>query len=370
MTDYIILDTCIFRELGFKFYENIDYINLFGFSIATESEVIMSKIVAEEFFNQFKQELHKKKDAFSSSTSALKRHPFFEFDKKIDFNIDVEIEKTLVRFKKRIVNDPKYNQAITVLPDTKISGVQLTKFILNSRNLTANVQVRDYLIWDSLLTFAKQYGRDTVSRIGRKKITHEKSRVIFITKDNGYTQNSLFQDLKAKYGVQNLEVLSSIPQYLHQRGCNLSFFNKKLIIQKFTKERILKDLDKDINALITYINPIYNDGWEMSEVISRSITNINIEEFYSHLDAKDNKYRYVVHLKVYLDILYESPDLYDPHSRAEGGYYLETYDYQKRPKFTAPVLFMYEGLLDIKKESIKSVKMIDFLPWVYIYPKS
>ena len=370
MTDYIILDTCIFRELGFKFYENVDYINLFSFSIATEGEVIMSRIVAEEFLNQFKQELYKKKDVFNSSTSALKRHPFFEFEKKLNLNIDIEVEKSLVLFKKTLGNDPKFNQSITVLPDTKISGVQLTKFIINSRNSAANVQMRDYLIWDSLLVFAKEYSEDTLTKIGRKKIVHEKSRIIFITKDNGYTQNSLFQDLKAKHGVQNLEVLSSIPQYLHQRGWNLPFLTEKLISQKFTKERILKDLDKDINALITYINPMYDDGWEMSEVISRSITNINIEEFYSHLDSKDNKYRYVVHLKVYLDILYESPDIYDPHSRAEGGYYLETYDYQKRPKFTAPVLFMYEGLLDIKKESIKSVKMIDFLPWVYIYPKS
>lgn len=282
-------------------------------------------------------------------------------------NIDLEIEKSLKSFKDRIANDPKFNHGISILPDSKISGVQLTKFILDSKNSASNVQVRDYLIWDSLLAFAKENSRDTVSSIGRKKIVYQKSNIVFITRDNGYTTNPLFQKLKASYDVENIDVVASIPQYLSKRGWNLSFLTKKLIAQKITKDRILRDLDKDINCLITYINPIYNECFEMAEVISRSIEAIKIEEYYSHLDAKDNKYRYVVHLKVYLDVLFKRPDIYDPHARSDGARYLETYDIEKRPKFNAPVLFMYEGLLDLTRETIKSVKMIDFLPWAYLH---
>jgi len=367
MHDYIVLDTCILRELGFKFYENVDYVNLFSFSMATNGEVIISSIVEEEFLHHFKMELFKKKESYHASVNALKRHPFFEFHKQPDTNIDLEIEKSLKRFKERIVHDPKFNHGISVLPNTKISGFQLTKFILDSKNSAPNVQVRDYLIWDSLLAFAKENSTDIVSSIGRNKIVHKKSNIVFITKDNGYATNPLFQELKSSYGVENIDVVGSIPQYLSKRGWNLSFLTKKLIAQKITKERILKDLDKDINCLITYINPIFNECYEMAEVISKAIETIEIEEYYSHLDAKDNKYKYVVHLKVYLDVLFKRPDIYDPHARNEGARYLETYDIEKRPKFNAPVLFMYEGLLDVTKETIKSIKMIDFLPWVYLH---
>lgn len=65
MHDYIILDTCIFRELGLKFYENVDYVNLYSFSIATKGEVIISRIVAEEFLHHYKTELLKKKDSYT-----------------------------------------------------------------------------------------------------------------------------------------------------------------------------------------------------------------------------------------------------------------------------------------------------------------
>ena len=50
----------------------------------------------------------------------------------------------------------------------------------------------------------------------------------------------------------------------------------------------------------------------------------------------------------------------------EGSYGLNTFDTEGRPYFKAPILFIYRGLLNMEASSIKSVRFIDFLPFVYI----
>jgi hypothetical protein len=57
---YIILDTNIYRELGYDFYNKTDYKNLVRFSLASKNELVLCPIVEEEFISHFEEHLKKK----------------------------------------------------------------------------------------------------------------------------------------------------------------------------------------------------------------------------------------------------------------------------------------------------------------------
>lgn len=363
MTNYIIIDTCIFKELGFKFYENPDYINLLGFSIATESEVILSLVVAEEFSNHFKTEILKKQKAYNKTTKDLLREPLLKINPKTFVDIDNEVEKSIENFNQKIREDHN-GVPITIIQPTLIDSLELTKFILECRNSgISNIQVRDYLIWDSVLHFAKKYGKTEITKIGRRIIKSEPSLITFITKDTGF-QTQIFQDIRIKKGIENVEIMSSIPEYLHKRGFNLPFVTKELLLNKISLDRIYRDLSKDINSLLSYIIPITDQEYLDATTLSSKIEKVEIIEYYSYQEI-EGAFKFSAHLKVWLDVKFLKKNyLLDTTNHYES--YLQTFDSLGNPEFKAPVLFFYGGLLNIERKSIKSVKFVDFLPWVYI----
>jgi hypothetical protein len=278
MANYVILDTCIYRELGFKFYDNIDYKNIHGFTIATNGEVLLSTIVAAEFENQYTLELRKKVIHYRSSINALERDSYFDFKSEDFYDVTLKIESAKKLFREKLHNDPKHNVPISTLKSIKIDGLELTNFIINSKNEgVSNLQVRDYLIWDSILHFAKKNSKDRTTEIGLRKVTFEKSIVSFITKDNVFSDSSLFIALKSKYGIDNIEILNSIPEYLHKKGYNLPFVTPKLLLKRITAKRFLNDLEKDINALLTYISPKFtNQECESAIAIHKEIQDVEL----------------------------------------------------------------------------------------------
>ena len=45
---------------------------------------------------------------------------------------------------------------------------------------------------------------------------------------------------------------------------------------------------------------------------------------------------------------------------------LETYDELKRPYFKKPILFFYGGLVNVDRQTIKSVRFLDYMPVMYL----
>lgn len=372
MANYVILDTSIYRELGFKFNENVDYKNLCNFTMNTDGEVLLSNIVIEEFTNFYKESLKSKTNAFLKSSNDLKRDGFFESTDLKTIDVEKEFDKAIKKFRKTLSIDPVKKHRIAILKPTQIDGLELTKFILESReSKESNVQIRDYLIWDSILNFAFLESEDRIVKSGRRKIKYTKSILTFITRDKGFEENVLFKRLKENYGADNVEVEKSISNFLHKKGFNFNFITSELLIQKIKKERILKDLTKDIGALLSYVSGRYSSNCYDKKVEKSEIEKIEIIEYYTYKDSEDDKYKFIAHLKVFPNVVYEvdeegyNESLETNKTKTYLGN-LETYDNEKRPYFKEPILFMYGGLVNIERKTIKSIRFIDFLPWMYI----
>jgi len=367
MTNYVILDTSIYRELGLRFFENIDYINLCKFTEGIGSEVLISPIVFAEFQNHYETLLRKKTLELSNSFASLKRDVFFD----LNFNepsLIMNFENAIKSFQEKFLKNPnsKFGK-LRMVQNTYIDSLALTNFILECRNAgIERLQVRDYLIWQSIILKAQDAKENGFKRIYRKK-GEPKTEIYFIAKD-GIFKSQMFQDELLKNGIDNVFVFDSIPQLLHRKGFNLPFFNAELILSKITTTRIFKDFSTDLQCFLSYISPKFDDinieaKVQVAEILSREVI-----EYYSYLDNNDNKYKYITHLKVNVIVVYDKDIKY------KGGYsyvdylsYLETFDSHGRPYFNAPVLFIYEGLLDKEKETIKSVRFIDFMPDAFLH---
>ena len=368
----MILDTSIYRELGFKFNENIDYQNLCNFTMNTDGEVLLSNIVIEEFTNFYKESLKTKTNSYLKSTNDLKRDAFFKSPQLNSDDVEREFKKAIEKFRKTLSIEPVKKHRIAVLQPTQIDGLELTKFILESReSKESNIQIRDYLIWDSILNFAFLESEERIIKSGRRKIKFNKSIVTFITKDKGFEENVLFQRLQENYGVDNVKVEKSILNFLHKKGFNFNFITSELLLQKIKKERILKDLSKDIGALLSYVSGRYSSNCYEKKVEKSEIEKVEVIEYYTYKDSEDDKYKFIAHLKVFPNVVYEADEEGYNESleiNKEKTYLgnLETYDSEKRPYFKEPILFMYGGLVNIERETIRSIRFIDFLPWMYI----
>lgn len=373
MANYVILDTSIYRELGLKFYDNLDYKNLCRFTINTDGEVLLSNIVLEEFLNFYKTSLRQKINAVLKSNQDLARDPFFETKEIITTKLEKDYKKATDKFLNTVKSDPIHGHRISIVSPTMISGLELTKFILESKETKEhNVQIRDYLIWDSVLSFAKNVSEDRVTRIGKRKVTFKKCLISFITKDKGFEENELFQQLQKNYNIDNVEVEKSITAFLEKKGFYFNFITAGLIAQKITPKRILTDLSKDIGALLSYVSERYYKNCYEKDIIESEIERVEVIEHFTYLDSRDDKHKYTAHLKVWVRVVFEkdesgyreSLEIKKSNDNVYSG--LETYDEHQRPFFQKPLLFFYGGLVDIDKKSIKSIRFFDYMPDIYI----
>ena len=104
MAHYVVLDTSIYRELGFRFHENLDYRNLCSFTMNTDGEVLLSNIVLEEFCSFYETNLVSKIGALKKSENDLHRDPYFGTIKINTVEIDAEFEKALKNFRESVMN--------------------------------------------------------------------------------------------------------------------------------------------------------------------------------------------------------------------------------------------------------------------------
>jgi len=370
MANYVILDTSIYRELGLKFNEHIDYRNLCAFTMHTDGEVLLSNIVLEEFSSYYESNLNTKINAYIKSNKDLIRDPYFKSRDIIEKDLSIDLAKAVEYFRTTVQNDPIHEFRISVLKPTMISGLELTKFILLSKEMKdSNPQIRDYLIWDSILSFAKEVNEDRVEKFVGRKITYEKCIVTLISKDKGFEENVLFKDLYKQYNIDNVEVVKSIPEFLKKKGFYFNFITKSLIVKTITPKRILKDLSKDIGALLSYVSERYHRNCYEKKIEESVVENIEVLEHYTYIDSKDGKHKFTSNLKVWVRVVFEKDELgYIESLNTPKSMWgsLETYDELKRPYFKKPILFFYGGLVNVDRQTIKNVRFLDYMPDMYL----
>lgn len=372
MATYVIFDTCIYRQLGIKFQDNLDYRNFCGFLVATDNEMLVSEIVVKEFVGFYSKQLENKISNYQNSINNLIRDPFIDTDTLKVKSLEKAKNHAIEKFREAILNDPNHGHPFARIQTVDIPSLNLVDFIIDSNNKgIKNLQIRDFLIWVSLLNFALEVNEDRHVKIGDEERTFEACDIAFITNDSGFSENELFKIEKNKYKIDNLEIYNSIPQFLNRLGYNLPFVNKELIITCITNEDIKQGLLSDSGCFLSYISPRYNSEICMDrKIVEFKVNNYEIIEFYSFIE--NTKYKYVAHLKVFPEIIYEcDEDLHTFYKYIENldsnkSFYLESYDSQNRPIFKVPILYMISGDLDTEKMTIKTKELIDFIPDRYI----
>jgi len=342
--------------------------------VNTDGEVLLSNIVLEEFSNFYKTQLKQKTNLLLKANNDLERDPYFHTNILDDIKVAAEYQKAVNKFRDTLRNDPVTGYGTATLQPTMIDGLELTKFILESKETKeSNVQIRDYLIWDSVLNFARKQSVDQVTYSGKRKIIFKKSMVTFISKDKGFEKNELFQHLKNRYDIDNIEVEGSITSFLQKKGFYFDFITARMIELKITPTRILKDLSKDIGVLLSYVSKRYYHNWFEKDIVNSEIEKVEVLEHFTYLDSEVNRYKFTANLKVWVKVVFErdeegykeSLETLNLDKDVFGGN-LETYDELQRPYFRKPILFYYGGLVNIEKKSIVSVQFLDYMPFAYL----
>ena len=102
------------------------------------------------------------------------------------------------------------------------------------------------------------------------------------------------------------------------------------------------------------------------KVESKEIESREVIEFYSYQDLADKRYKFVAHIKVLVNVVFEADENSFEKNLKPVSSYLETYDKHGRPVYNSSILFIYRGLLNTTNKTIKSIQFVDYLPWVYI----
>jgi len=362
---YIILDTNIYRELGYEFYNKTDYKNLVRFSLASKNELVLCPIVEEEFISHFEEHLRKKFENYSNSIKSIAADENCQIEKTEFPDISKYFDKSLNEFKRKLLNDIKFKLKFSKIENIYIDSLDLTKFLLKHK--TNNVQVRDYLIWESLLFFASQNLKEEKIKIGRTVTIIPKQNIYFITRDKGFLINEAYQEKLIKLKIDNIMILNSLAEYFHFIGFQIPFVTEKLLKDYFKSNLLLKYLNKDIKALASYIHPYTELDYKKIKIYSREIEKIEVLEFYSYTDPEDNNDKFIVHLKVFVNVIFDTnisiyifKDILDyPMLKVD---YLNTFDSSGKAQFQKPILFIFEGLLDKEYQKIKSIENFDFIP--------
>jgi hypothetical protein len=193
---------------------------------------------------------------------------------------------------------------------------ELVKFLIENKRLSGKDNTRDFLIWISIINHAK---------------SNLDFQYVFVSGDKVFRENQLFVEFKNKYGVNNLIVINSIPDFFNKFGVKSLFFTEDFIKSYFTNEIISFDLVKF---------PLFLPG---DFYIKR-------KQFTKYYTFKEKEQlRFVVYVELLIASL-EEEYLYDDDER-----YLEKID--EPPEYVyndSKVLLIYTGTLDENSKKIKN----------------
>jgi len=340
---FIAFDTNIYREFGVKLNKNIDFEYLSKFIEKGPHEIVLLEVVYKELIDYFKHDYLGR--LVTDYQNLYLRFEQNEFVDKLDLLDLTSIEhKALSEYKKSL------RKSVFKFPISQIDFSILIDFLIYNKRKSRKDNTRDFLIWLELIIIAKN---------------HPEDKIIFISRDKIFSEDSFFmKSLKSK-GVKNLEVVNGISNYLRDYGLQIEFLNNKIVLEDAPISLIEKELWNDSECLPSYVSKYYATGKiRPPKNISLEILNVEINDYYTYSENKDQTLIVASYI-VYTKAVFDKELKVDLKEFEKEFYYDEIkhrIDSENRPIYENKILFIFEGEIDINKKKITNQKFIDFIP--------
>ncbi|HNS17350.1 MAG TPA: hypothetical protein PKI34_05975 [Bacteroidales bacterium] len=345
MTGFIVLDTNIYRQLGIKFFEHIDYVNLSNFCYASGYEMSISDIVAIEFKYYFSKEiLNERIDRLKQIVRSLNTIPYFK-DIKLP-NLETKKRNALSEFESKL-NSPHFK-----IKSKKTDAIKLTEFLVE--NKSSKDYTRDYLIWNSLVAVAQErynYG----------------DKVCLISNDNIFKENQFLRKGIEKKILDRIEIYNSISDFLFINGFKIDFIDKQYLEEKINYQQIIKDLFERPVDILSYVSTEFWHYTGKVKLLRKEIEFKRVDKFYTYIDPEDKQYKFLAHVICKPLLTFGLPANYKPDLSKLKDWEIEhgvlstnTFDVSGHPIYEQEVLFLVGGVIDIENKSILKQEVYDF----------
>lgn len=350
----VYLDSNIYRQMGLRFIDNVDYQNLSQILETSGHEFGLLEVVFLELMDFYKNDVF---DSILSDHEKLYKkyqaNPYLE---------DIEIPNTtqpMQRAIRLIKNDIKHKKWFTPLVD--VPPKELLDFLLHNKRVNSKKDnTRDFLIFYTICEICK---------------VHEHDHVILISQDDIFKSNDFFKRILLREKISNFKTYESISSFLKDFGPKLDFITPDLILSKIHSIIIENELLKDIKCFPSYVSDYYYTSTykEIPDIEKLEIKSISINNFYVIRDYKTDKLKLNVTLNVDIKATFKpeqdkealekylNSTTHDRYLASRNGF-----DKEGRPIFDGNVLFIFEGMVDEKSKTIEPANFIDFIPDYFI----
>lgn len=352
----IFLDSNIYRQLGLKFKENIDFKNLSDLLKTSGNEFGLLEVVLEELLDYYKNDIFGA--IFTDHERLYKRYqsnPYLN---------DIAIPETTISLNKAIESvksDLKENMYFSRLP--KVHPKFILDFLLHNKRLGKKDNTRDFLIFYTMFTLCQEHNEDYL---------------VLISQDEIFTTNDFFKKTLTSEDINTFKVYPSIPDFIKDFGPKIEFITPELLLGTIDNNVVEKELMKDIKCFPSYVSQYYYEKKEneVPEIESLIIGEMKVDDFYVVKDYKTNQLKVNVTIEVPIKAIFQPEKNKDelneylssieirPYSRHKNNF-----DKEGRPIFENSVLFIFEGEVNEAKGSVDKLEFIDFIPDYFIVEK-
>ena len=336
----VYLDSNIYRQIGLRFVDNVDYQNLSQILASSGNEFGLFEIVYSELMDYYKNDIF---DSMLSDHEKLYKR--YHANPYLD---DIPIPDTTVPMKKAValvskdLKEKKYFSPLIPVPPQL-----LLDFLLHNKRSTKKDNTRDFLIFYTLCKLCKE---------------HTEDYLVLISQDEIFKTNEFFKKTLISKKISNLKIYQSISDFLKDFGPKLGFITPEIILTNIDPTIIEKELLNDIKCFPSYVSQFYYEKKEneVPDIEKLEIKNIAVNDFYVVKDYKTEELKINVTLRVNIKAVFkpetnkEELDKYlnsltpRPYSRHQNNF-----DKEGRPIFDNNVLFIFEGKVDEKSKKSK-----------------
>jgi hypothetical protein len=349
----VYLDSNIYRQLGLRFIDNIDYKNLSQLLETSGNEFGLLEVVYAELLDYYKN------DVFGAILSDHEKlYKRYQSNPYLD---GIEIPETTIPLNKAIQNiqkDLKTNKFFSSLPE--VPPQLLLDFLLHNKRLGKKDNTRDFLIFHTIVELCKE---------------HTEDYLVLISQDEIFTTNEFFKKALTREKIKNLKVFASIADFLKDFGPKLDFITKDSLLEQIDTEVIRKELLNDIKCFPSYVSQFYYEKTdkEVPDIENLDIQKVNVHDFYIVKDYSKDV------LKVNISVRVDMKAIFQPEAQKdELEQYLNSlpprrysrhqnhFDKEGRPIFENGVLFIFEGEVNVQQKKVENIAFIDFIPDYFI----